>query len=156
MASKTQGVSRKEKSPHALPEEVYLNVLSTADALLRGVEELLKPPGLTPSQYNVLRILRGAGPAGLACREIGARMLTRDPDMTRLLDRLETRGLVVRARDTGDRRVVLTRIAAAGLKLLKVLDAPVAGLHRNQLKHMGAADLRKLAALLEQARETGG
>ena len=156
MASKTRGRIRPQKPSRGLADQVYLNVLHTADALLRGVEELLKPHGLTPSQYNVLRILRGAGPAGLACREIGARMLTRDPDMTRLLDRLETRGLVVRARDTKDRRVVLTRIAAAGLKLLKDLDAPVAGLHRNQLQHMGAADLRRLAALLEQARETGG
>lgn len=147
----------KQKKPfRSLEDEVYLNALRTADALLRGTEELLKPLGLTPSQYNVLRILRGAGPEGLACREIAARMLTRDPDMTRLLDRLEKRGLVTRARSRRDRRVVQTRVTPAAMKLLKELDEPVEELHQRQLRHMGPGDLRQLARLLERARESGG
>lgn len=132
-----------------------MNLQRTADALLRGVEELLKPAGLTPSQYNVLRILRGAGPEGLACGEIAARMLTRDPDMTRLLDRLDKRGLVSRARGTSDRRVVVTRITSAGLKLLAALDEPLEELHKKQLQHLGRDRLKQLSALLEQARQWG-
>ena len=138
----------------ALEGEVYLNLLRAADALLHGTEELLKPYGLTPSQYNVLRILRCAEPDGLACGEIAARMLTRDPDMTRLLDRLEKRGLVRRARGARDRRVVLTRISLPGVKLLEDLDAPVQQMHGRQLKHMSGAQLRQLAALLERVRES--
>jgi len=156
MASRLQSEIRQSKSFQGLEDEVYMNLLRTADALLRGVEELLKPAGLTPSQYNVLRILRGAGAAGLACREVAGRMLTRDPDMTRLLDRLDTRGLVSRERDSRDRRVVVTSITPAGLKALKELDLPVTQLHRRQLRHLGTARLRKLVTLLEQARETAG
>src|SRR5919108_1101542 len=90
----------------SLEEEAFLNLQRTADALLHGLEAALKPAGLSPSQYNVLRILRGAEAEGLACREVGERMVTRDPDITRLLDRLEARGLVMRARDREDRRVI--------------------------------------------------
>jgi len=145
----------KARRPFLSPEdEAYLNLQRTADHLLRGVEELLKPAGLTPSQYNVLRILRGAGPEGLACGEIAARMLTRDPDMTRLLDRLDKRGLVSRVRNTRDRRVVVTRITAAGLKLLASLDEPVEELHEKQLQHLGRERLKQLSALLEEARES--
>jgi len=129
-----------------------MNLQRTADYLLRGVEEALKPAGLTPSQYNVLRILRGAGPDGLSCREIAERMLTRDPDMTRLLDRLEQRGLVSRARSTSDRRVVVTRITASAMKLLASLDEPIEELHRKQLRHLGREGLKQLTALLEEAR----
>jgi DNA-binding MarR family transcriptional regulator len=132
-----------------------MNLQRTADALLRGVEELLKPAGLTPSQYNVLRILRGAGPEGLACGEIAGRMLTRDPDMTRLLDRMDKRGLVTRSRNSRDRRVVVTRITAAGLRLLASLDEPVVNLHKQQLQHLGRERLRQLSSLLEEARESG-
>ena len=146
----------KTRRPFLSPEdEAYLNLQRTADHLLRGVEELLKPTGLTPSQYNVLRILRGAGPAGLACGEIAGRMLTRDPDMTRLLDRLDKRGLVSRVRNPRDRRVVVTRITAAGLKLLASLDEPVEELHKKQLQHLGRERLKQLSALLEAARESG-
>ncbi len=146
-----------KRRPLRHPEhEVYLNLLRTADALLREVELLLKPAGLSHTQYNVLRILRGAGQGGLACCEIGQRMLTRDPDITRLLDRLEVRGLVTRARQRDDRRVVKTRITAQGLRLLKGLDEPVTSLHRRQLRHMNAGRLRSLARLLQQARQEGG
>jgi len=120
---------------------------------MRGLAELLKPAGLSATQYNVLRILRGAGRQGLACREVGDRMVTKDPDMTRLLDRLEARGLVARSRERQDRRVITTRITAAGLRLLKDLDRPVAELHERQLGHVPGPRLRTLLDLLETARE---
>jgi DNA-binding MarR family transcriptional regulator len=90
----------------SLEQEAVLNVLRTADVLLQRITAVLKPFKLSPSQYNVLRILRGAGPEGLACREIGERMITSDPEITRLLDRLEARGLLTRTRDQKDRRVI--------------------------------------------------
>ena len=153
MTPKPQAAS-KTKRPFQSPEdEVYLNVQRAADQLLRGVEELLKPAGLTPSQYNVLRILRGAGPEGLACGEIAGRMLTRDPDMTRLLSRLDKHGLVSRLRDAHDRRVVVTRITATGLRLLASLDESVAALHRQQLRRLGRERLKQLSALLQEVRE---
>ncbi len=134
-----------------LAQQVFLNVLRTADHLDQGLAELLKPFGLTPTQYNVLRILRGAGARGLACRELGERMLTHDPDVTRLLDRLARRGLLARRRPSQDRRVILAAITAEGLRLLEQLDAPVADLHRRQLAHLDADQLRALLALLERA-----
>jgi DNA-binding MarR family transcriptional regulator len=121
---------------------------------MRDGEALLKPLGISPTQYNVLRILRGAGEAGLACREIADRMITRDPDMTRLLDRLEKRQLIGRARDTQDRRVVKTRITPEGLALLSELDEPVRRMHQKQLAHMDERQLKTLNTLLELARST--
>jgi DNA-binding MarR family transcriptional regulator len=143
----------KQKKPFRLrEEEAFVNVQRTADALLQGVTETLKPVGLSATQYNVLRILRGAEPKGLACREIGERMVTRDPDVTRLLDRLEDRGLVTRTRDREDRRVITTRITDDGLRILGKLEAPIAKMHTRQLGHLGAERLSKLINLLEQAR----
>jgi DNA-binding MarR family transcriptional regulator len=143
----------QQRKPFAsLEQEVFLNILRTADHLDQGLAEVLKPFGLTATQYNVLRILRGAGARGLACRELGERMLTHDPDVTRLLDRLERRGLLARRREQQDRRVILTGITAAGLRLLEQLDAPVAELHRRQLGHLGDERLRALIALLGSAR----
>ena len=153
MKAQSLATSQPRRPPRSLEQEVYINVLRTADALLHGVEQTLKPAGLSPTQYNVLRILRGAGPEGLACRQIGERMLTRDPDITRLLDRLEARGLITRERERADRRVVKTRITAEGLRILKGLDEPVAEQHRRQLRHLPARQLRTLARLLEQARQ---
>src|ERR1700682_1900557 len=110
----------KQKIPFTSREaEAYLSLLRTADALETQVEARLKEFGLTGTQYNALRILRGAGPDGLPCREIGERMITRDPDITRLLDRLEDRGFVERTRARDDRRVIYGKIPAAGLKLLR-------------------------------------
>lgn len=147
----------KQKKPfRLLEEEAFVSVERTADAMLQGVAETLKPSGVSPTQYNVLRILRRAEPAGLACRVIGERMINRDPDVTRLLDRLEDRGLVVRARDREDRRVITTRITAEGLRLLKQLDAPMAQAHTRQLGHLGEARLRLLIDLLELARSKVG
>ena len=136
------------------PEErVFVSLLRTADALSRAGEVLLKPYGLSATQYNVLRILRGAGDEGLACSEVGERLISRDPDITRLLDRLESRGLIVRARESQDRRVVKTRITDAGLRLLSELDGPVQELHRRQLRHLSAREIQQLSNLLERARK---
>jgi DNA-binding MarR family transcriptional regulator len=145
--------ARKIRTPQVqLEGEVFVNLLRTADALARGAEALLKPTGLSATQYNVLRILRGAGPEGLACREVGCRMISRDPDITRLMDRMETRGLIARARGEKDRRIVKTRITAEGLRVLGELDAPVQELHRRQLHHLPSKVLRRLSRLLERAR----
>lgn len=145
--------ARLQSKPFRIPEEeAFLNVLRTGEALMQGVAAVLKPFGLSPTQYNVLRILRGAGPSGLACREIGERMVTHDPDITRLLDRLEARRLVSRSRDRKDRRVITIRITEGGLELAGQLDEPIRDLHRKQLGHIGAARLRTLTSLLEAAR----
>ncbi len=152
MAGKLQHEIRQTKPFQTLEEEAYLNLERTADVLARMEVKTLKAEGLSGAQYNVLRILRGAGPAGLACGEIAARMVTRDPDITRLLDRLERRGLAQRVRDERDRRVVTVRISGGGLRILKKLDGPVLEAHRRQLGHMKQPELRRLIALLEKAR----
>ncbi len=115
----------------------------------------MKKHGLTDSQYNVLRILRGAGPDGLRCMEIGERMISRDPDITRLLERLERRRLIERRRDETDRRVVYTRISREGLSLLKELDPTVDEGSKTLLMHMDAEKLRTLIGLLEDVRHGG-
>ncbi len=153
MAGRTQKEAKQKKPFRRMEGEAFVNLLQTADALMQGVAATLKSAGLSPAQYNVLRILRGAGPDGLACREIGERMITRDPDITRLLDRLEERGLVTRSRDRADRRVITTRIAEKGLRILKELDQPVEELHGRQLGHLGEQRLRSLIDLLESARQ---
>ena len=112
-----------------------------------------RPHALSQPQYNVLRILRGAGPAGLPSGEVGDRMVARDPDVTRLLDRMEARGLVARARDQADRRVVVARLTEAGRRLVDALDAPVQAMHARQLGHLSGAELHALSALLERARD---
>jgi DNA-binding MarR family transcriptional regulator len=146
---------RKElRQPGAAEESVFIDLLRTTDALMRGVADVLKKGKLSPTQYNVLRILRGSD-QGLTCGEIAGRLITRDPDITRLLDRLEKRGLISRSRETRDRRIVLTRITSAGLALLARLDGPVLKAHWNQLGHLGPKNLRKLSELLRQARKGG-
>jgi DNA-binding MarR family transcriptional regulator len=143
----------KRNSQDCIEERVFVSLIRTADALARGAEALLKPYSLSGTQYNILRILRGAGEKGLACREIGCRLISRDPDITRLLDRLESRGLIARAREEQDRRVVKTRISAEGIRLLAELDQPVHELHRRQWRHIPAKLLRQLSNLLDRARE---
>jgi DNA-binding MarR family transcriptional regulator len=146
--------TKRRDSFQSCPEErVFVSLLRTADALSRAGEALLKPYGLSATQYNILRILRGAGDDGLACSEVGERLISRDPDITRLLDRMESRGLIARARESRDRRVVKTRITEAGLRLLKELDGPVQELHRHQLRHLSARQIQQLSKLLERARE---
>ncbi len=154
MSPKLKDEIKQNKPFPSLESEVVLNLMRTADAHSRGAEAIFKLAGLSPNQYNVLRILRGAGENGLCCREVGERMITRDPDITRLLDRLERIGLVARTRDRHDRRVVMARITDAGRKLLKDLDGPVEEYNRNRLSHMGKGDLRRLNELLEAARGT--
>jgi DNA-binding MarR family transcriptional regulator len=147
---------RKRRKRAACPEEVaFLDLMRTADLLSRGPLVMLKTEGLSGTQYNVLRILRGS-PEGLACGEIASRMITRDPDITRLLDRLEKRGLISRCRETKDRRMVMARITPAGLDLLARLDEPVRQAHRQQLGHLGRKRLGALAALLLACRERVG
>lgn len=143
----------KQKIPFTSREqEAYLSLLRTADALQTQVEARLKDFGLTGTQYNALRILRGAGPEGLPCREIGDRMITHDPDITRLLNRLEVRGLVERTRARHDRRVIYGKITAAGLKLLREMDAPIEKYGREMLRHVGQQKLKELIELLELVR----
>jgi DNA-binding MarR family transcriptional regulator len=126
-------------------------MLRTTDMLSRGLIQVLKSADLSATQYNVLRILRGS-PEGLTCGEIASRMITRDPDVTRLLDRLEKRGLISRWRETKDRRAVMARITHDGLELLARLDEPVKTAHRRQLGHLGRSRLRTLTELLRASR----
>jgi len=134
-------------------EEAFLNLQRTADVLARGMGEALKPWGLPQAQYNVLRILRGASRSGLACREIGERMVTHDPDITRLLDRLEARGLITRSREKADRRVITARITKEGLSILEQLDQPIEQVLKRRSGHLGKKQLRLLIELLELARK---
>jgi MarR family transcriptional regulator, organic hydroperoxide resistance regulator len=143
----------KQTTPFASREqEAYLSLMRTADALQTKVEARLKEFGLTGTQYNALRILRGAGAEGLPCREIGERMITHDPDITRLLNRLEGRGFVERTRAKYDRRVIYGKITTAGLKLLKAMDAPVEKYGREMLRHVSQEKLKQLIELLELVR----
>ena len=153
----------QQKVPFAnVKAEAFLNVLRTADELQRRLRLALKPYGLTETQYNALRILRGAGdPASacplassLPCSEIGERLISHDPDITRLLDRLERQSLIQRSRDDKDRRIVLTHITAEGLAQLKTLDVVVETCVEQMLGHMSASELRQMIRLLEQARSS--
>src|SRR6202795_4718192 len=143
----------KQKIPFTNPEqEAYLSLLHTADALQSRIEAKLKDFGLTGTQYNALRILRGAGAEGLPCSEIGERMITRDPDITRLLDRLQKRGLAERSRGKQDRRVIYGKITPAGLKLLREMDGPLEKFGREMLRHVRQEKLKQLVELLELVR----
>ncbi len=137
-----------------LAEEAFVALMRTADQLQWKGAELMKRFDISPTQYNALRILRGAGPQGLPCSEIGERMVTRDSDITRLLDRLEKRKLTQRCRETKDRRVIMARITSAGLDLLKKMDGPVEDFHRNLLGKLGEPRLREMLRVLEDARST--
>jgi DNA-binding MarR family transcriptional regulator len=133
---------------------VFVAVLKAADHLGQHAEHLLKSYGLTGTQYNVLRILRGAGQEGLPCRSISDRMISHDPDMTRLLDRMEKREWITRERQKDDRRVVKARITAQGQEVLKKLDQPVHEMHKQQFKHMSTAKLKLLAGLLGECQKS--
>ena len=134
-----------------LEEAAYVDLLRTTDLLSRRLVPVMKAADLSSTQYNVLRILRGAG-GELPCGEIASRMVTRDPDITRLLDRLEKRSLIARRREAKDRRTVLTRITPAGLDLLARLDKPVHEAHARHLGHLSRKHLRQLSELLRAAR----
>jgi DNA-binding MarR family transcriptional regulator len=149
---KLQAEIRQSKPFETLEQEAGLALERTADQLRRHYDEFFKRYELTGTQYNALRILRGAGPEGLPCSEIGQRMITRDPDITRLLSRLEQRSLCIRGRDEKDRRVILGRITPAGLKLLQEIDRPIRDLNRALMRHMGESRLRSLIRLLDEVR----
>jgi len=153
MTRSLRGGIPRHKASINLEEEAFVALLRTADRLQGHAAEMFKQHGLSPTQYNALRILRGAGPEGLACSEVGKRMINRDPDITRLLNRLERRGLIQRNRGQKDRRVIKARIIAAGLALLKSLNREVEQFHRKILGHLGERRLQALVRLLEQARE---
>lgn len=143
----------KQKRPFtSVQQEVILAIARTADLLAVPLTEVLRGSGLSASQYNVLRILRGSAPDGLACGEISERMVRRDPDLTRLLDRLEARGFVERTRSTSDRRVVLATITGEALQLLATLDPEVEDSLQRTLGHIPVSRLRTLLDLLEEVR----
>ena len=145
---------RQKRPFQSLEQEAYLNVLRTAAVLTDRFELMLKPSGITPQQFNVLRILRGSEPDGLCRNELRDRMLSRMPDMTRLLDRMEEAGLVVRERGDRDRRLVRTHITPRGLEILASLDDQVVAEHQRSLGHLTEEQLRTLVALLTLARGT--
>lgn len=149
--SSLQGEIHK-KRPFELPEqEAMLNIVRTSCALATDFERLFRAHGLTDAQYNVLRILRGEG-ARMPSLSIAQRTVTRVPDITRLVDRLEAAGLVERERCPEDRRVVYVSITRKGLRKLADLDQPVVELHKSQLGHMSEKELRALSELLVKAR----
>lgn len=151
--SRSIGEEIKQTKPFgSLEQEATLSIARTAAQLEHGLVELFKPYGITPTQYNVLRILRGAGEDGLCRFEVSDRLVAQVPDVTRLLDRLEQMRLVARERDSADRRLVTARITQAGLALLAELEGPTAEFHRRRLGHLGARQLRTLIDLLAEAR----
>jgi len=144
----------KQTRPFALlEEEVVLNILRTAEIIGQKTQEFLKSCQLSHTQYNVLRILRGAARDGRTCSELSDRLITRDPDVTRLTDRLVARGLVERERSEQDRRVVITRITPQGLELLGSLDEPVANFLRETIGRLPKEEQLALVDYLEQVRE---
>jgi DNA-binding MarR family transcriptional regulator len=153
MANKLKDEIRQSKPFTGPEQEAILNVRRTSGYVEHVTNQIFKEQGLTDSQYNVLRILRGAGPVGLRCSEIGERMITRDPDITRLLARLEGRRLVERHRDTRDRRVSHIRITAEGMAVLKELDPAVESSAVSVLSHMSRERLALLVDLLEEVRQ---
>src|ERR1043165_1767904 len=142
----------KQTKPLTLETEAMLNVQRTADQFTRVVSEALKPADISPTQYNALRILEGAGTNGWCCSEIAERMVTRDPDITRLIDRLEKRGLVQRVRSEEDRRIVRVRITPQGSKTIVDLAPALANLEKRILGHLDEPRLKLLIELLEEAR----
>lgn len=138
----------------ALESAAWVSLQRTADCLLGRLHQVLKPHGVSPTQYNALRILRGAGsdgpPCGLPCGEVAARMINQDPDVTRLFDRMEKPGWIVRERSRADRRVLLSRVTNEGLRLLDSLDPTIAAYHRATMGHLTQTELKELGRLLDR------
>src|ERR1700730_18200504 len=151
-------MSRAHKQRPSLPSEdrAFIALQKAADKLALQAEKLLQSNCPTGAQYNVLRILRGAEPQGLACSSIGERMISHDPDITRLLDRMEKRSLITRQRQSDDRRVVKTRITPSGLEILKRLEKPIRELHKHQFQHMATARVKTLVGLLREIVQRHG
>jgi DNA-binding MarR family transcriptional regulator len=144
----------QERPFSSLEEEALLNLLRTADFFERAIQQKTRALGVTSTQYNVLRILRGAGAEGLTCSAIGERMITAEPDITRLLGRLKALKLIRQRRDKHDRRVVRTQIAESGLELLKKMDPEIQASPKEMLAHLTAAETTELIRLLEKARRS--
>jgi DNA-binding MarR family transcriptional regulator len=142
----------QEQPFSSVEEEALLNLLRTADTMHRAFHRKTRDWGVTSTQYNVLRILRGAEPHGLICSAIGTRMITAEPDITRLLSRLKALKLVRQQRDRHDRRVVWTQISATGLQLLKEMDPVIQKAPVDLLGHLDKPELAELIRLLELAR----
>jgi DNA-binding MarR family transcriptional regulator len=140
----------------SVEEEAILNVMRTSDCLQRAFQQKTRDWGLTSTQYNVLRILRGAQPEGLACAAIGERMIALEPDITRLLGRLKRLKLIRQHRDRQDRRVVWTQISDAGLDLLRAMDPVIQLIPLELLGHIGRGELAEMIRLLELARQSCG
>lgn len=143
---------KQNKPFKSLCEEAHLSMVRTSNLLLNDFERMLKPYEITGTQYNVLRILRGAEPNGLCRNEVAERLVNRMPDATRLLDRMEEAGLVTRERAESDRRLVTTRITKEGMRLVNSLDDEVVSQHEKGLGHLSRKDLEKLIELLTQVR----
>lgn len=151
-ASRLQHEIRQTKPFQSLRQEAFLAILKTSDVLRRRVSQLLEPHEVTPQQYNVLRILRGAGPAGIPTLAIGERLVEETPGMTRLLDRMEAKKLVRRERCLHDRRQVLCYITQEGLSILEALDPHVAKADSHLLGKLSDSNLETLLSLLEEVR----
>jgi DNA-binding MarR family transcriptional regulator len=145
---------KQNKPFESLEQEAQLNIIRTGSLLLDEVEQFLKPYGVTATQYNVLRILRGAEPVGLCRNELRERMLTRMPDVTRLLDRMEEVGLVSRTREEEDRRMVRTKVTPAGLEILSAVDEVTQQEHKRRFRGLDATQLQTLIELLTLVRQT--
>lgn len=142
----------QERPFSSIEEEAILNLMRTTDCLHRVFQRRIREWGITSTQYNVLRILRGSHPQGLTCSAIGERMITAEPDITRLLARMKALKLIKQQRDKRDRRVVWTQISAAGLELLGKMDAEVTRTPKELLGHLDRKELVELIRLLETAR----
>lgn len=142
------------RSKVKIPEqEAYVSLTMTVDRLSHVFDSLLRTHGISQPQYNVLRIIRGAAPDSLPCQQIADRMITRVPDITRLLDRLAKQKLVSRDRSREDRRVVLVKLTKEGFRLLESLDEPITEIHRQQVAHLTKQELEQLMSLLARVRE---
>lgn len=153
-AAQLQEELHQTKPFPSIHAEAFLNLIRTADQMQHTLRMKLKPYGITETQYNSLRILRGAGKHGLTCAEIGERLISQDPDITRLLGRLERQGLVRRERGVKDRRVVVTKITDTGLERLKELDPVVTNTVDSLLAYHSENELKKMIGYLERARRS--
>ena len=146
-------VALKQNRPFvSLQQEAFLSILRTASELSHASDKFLREFGISQPQYNVLRILRGAGAEGLCRNEISARMVTATPDMSRLLDRMERSGWIIRERDENDRRQVSTFITDSGRKLLTLMESPINQQTHRLLEGVKSSDLKMLLDVLAQIR----
>src|SRR5215207_4812921 len=155
MRNALQAELKQNRPFKSLQEEAMLSITRTAAVLEHGVAQALRPHEITPTQYNVLRILRGAGQDGLCRHEVGERLVRRVPDVTRLLDRMEDGALIARRRGEDDRRYVATYITAKGLSLLATIDNEICAIHQQQIGHVDGRSLKVLIDVLAKVRARG-